>query len=394
MIEEKIEEKLTLIDQLQSACTHCGLCSEACATFQLTGWEHESPRGRFQLAAQFLHGRIHPQSSALSTFDRCLGCGSCEFLCPHHLPYHRVRQMVQELRRDLQILPHVEMEEKHYQQWLKLAQRISSAWWRCYGAKWLGISLFNCSSSGSFTKKHRRPQAAKPVLAVCCVQDLFQHDVIEQTLSFVQRLGYSLEVDRKQPCCGALFERLVQGGEETICYSKKQKKAASLQNKTRAAFLKWMPSQTYFLSRGCQCFISKQNVQTLDLYTWIESILDEQQLVLGLSEPQEVYYQPYCGYQKGMQDSVWRLLHRIQGLKVHEIPYPQACCGGYCGEMLLHPERAQAMAQKKISELPQNAHVVVTSPDCWGLFKSCSENRGFTIYYPLQLLSQGVSAKR
>lgn len=393
MNEKQFEEKLTLLDQLQSACTHCGLCSEGCATFQSTGWEHESPRGRLQLASQFLHGHIPPQSPALSTFDRCLGCRACELSCPHHVAYHHIRQIVQELRRDLRATPSfIEVSQDHYRYWLKLAGRISHVWWRRYGAKRLKVPSLDVKSSGSFIKRFRQPPPGKPVLAVCCVQDLFQHEVIEQTLTFMHRLGCPLEVDRNQPCCGALFERLVHGGEESVCDSKTQRKAASLQGKTCAAFLKWMPSQTYFLSQGCKSFVAGQNVSVLNIYARIEELLDQKQLKLQMPQSTTVYYQPYCGSRNEEQDVVLRLLRRIQGLIVHEVSGFRSCCGGYCGETLLHQEHAQGIAKHKISQLPRGAIVVVTSVDCWGLFKKYSADGELVIYYPIQLLESCIGA--
>ena len=385
MNEKQLEEKLILLDQLQSACTQCGLCSEACATFQSTGWEHESPRGRLHLAARFLHGHLAPQSEALATFDHCLGCQACEFLCPHRVPYHQVRQIVQELRRGLQLVLPSPMGSTEYQKWLTLAQRISQAAWRSYGARWLKVSSLGCQSTGSFARKYKRPQANQPVLAICCVQDLFQHEVIEQALVFMQRLGYVLAVDRKQPCCGAIFARLVQG-KESICYPEKQRKAVSLQEKTHCAFLEWMSPQTYFLSRGCQCFITKQSGQG-DLYAWIATILDQQKHTLYFPHPREIYYQAYCQSQKQGKDSIWRLLRRIQGLIVHEVPYPHTCCGGYCGETILHPQHARMLADQKISHLPKHATLVVTSPDCWGLFQRFAGEQ-LTLCYPIQILME------
>lgn len=388
MEEEQLEGKLTLLDQLQSACTHCGLCSEACATFQTTGWEHESPRGRLRLAARFLHGHIQIQSDALSTFDRCLGCQACESLCPQQVSYHQVRELVQEIRRDLQLIPPAAIESSRYQYWITAASRISSRWWRHYGARWLNTAFLHCQNKGSFTKRSKRIQVDKPVLAICCIQDLFQHSAIEQVIEFVERLGESLQVDRNQPCCGAIFERLVHGSEESICYPKKQKKAADLQTKTRNTFLKWMPLRLYFLSRGCQSFISQKDEQAGDLYAWIEQLLIEKGITLYFPEPRTIYYQPYCRSQKGEEDSIWRLLQRIQGLIIREIEYPKACCGSFGGEVLLHPKHALALIDQKISSLPSDATLVVTSPDCWGGFKSHEKGQYLTICYPIQILME------
>lgn len=394
MDEKQLEEKLTLIDQLQSACTHCGLCSEACATFQSTGWEHESPRGRLHLAARFLHGHIPLQSEALSSFDRCLGCQACEPLCPQQVSYSQVRQLVQEIRRDLQLAPPAAMEESRYQYWITLAYRVSNRWWRYYGARALKLSSLYGQQARSFAKKRKRIKAGMPVLAVCCIQDLFQHEAIEQVLAFVARLGESLQVDRNQPCCGALFERLVHGGEEAICYPKKQKKAGRLQVKACNAFLKWMPPRVYFLSRGCQLFISHRNDHAADLYAWIEALLIQKGIALYFPQPRTIYYQPYCRSQKVEKDSIWRLLKRIQGLTVREIEFPKACCGGFGGEALLHPEDARALIDPKMFSLPSHATLVVTSPDCWSGFKNHEKSRHVTICYPAQILVEACILER
>jgi len=394
MNEKQLEEKLTTLDQLQSACTSCGLCSEACATFQLTGYEHESPRGRLHLAAQFLHGHIQPHSPALSTFDHCLGCQACEPLCPHQVSYRQVRQLVQEVRGHLMTSFIPSMGKSQYRKWVTLAYRISNTLWRRYGAKWLKIPSIDCQSSGCFAKRFNSPLKTQPILVVCCVQDLFQHDVIEQALAFMQRLDYPLAIDKKQPCCGAIFERLVHGGEETVCYSQEKQRAFSLQNRSLHSFLRWLPSRAYFLAQGCQSFVAQHSSQDQDLYAWIASLLEQQRLTLYFPHPREVYYQPYCRVNKREQDPIWCLLQQIAGLTVHKILHPLACCGGCGGETLLHPQEAQALARQKIASLPNHATLMITSPDCWGLFKRYQADKNLNVLYPIQLLASALIQKK
>lgn len=391
MDERQFEEKLTLLDQLQSQCTHCGLCGEGCATYQSTGWEHQSPRGRLQLAARFLQGDIPLKSEALTTFDQCLGCQGCEPLCPQKVPYHQVRQIVQDIRRELKIFTPDVMESSTYRQWITLACRISSSWWRRYGAKWLTIPTLPYKSPGSYSKGCQRIKMDQPVLITCCMQDLFQHDTIEQTILFLQRLGETLQVDCTQPCCGAIFNRLVDGGEESVCHLKEQKNVARKQMHTKKDFLKWMPARSYFLARGCQCANSEINPEQFDLYALIENLLAQKEITLHFPLPRTIYYQPYCKSLKGEGDSIWRLLRQIEGLTVREVDHSQACCGGYCGESLLHPERAQKMALQKIRHLPVSATLVVTSPDCWGLFKSFATDQDLNVCYPIQILMEAQS---
>lgn len=83
---EPFEELLQEIDRLQNQCTRCGICSEACPTFQISGWEFDSPRGKIHLAEELIHGRIDPRRVGLSVFDSCIGCNACESMCPLNVP--------------------------------------------------------------------------------------------------------------------------------------------------------------------------------------------------------------------------------------------------------------------------------------------------------------------
>lgn len=385
LLEEKIEE----LNQLQSSCTHCGLCLEGCATFQATGWEHESPRGRLKLVEQFIHGNIPLDSDALATFDRCLGCRVCEETCPQKTPYSKVRALIQEVRRDLTLCRQAQMTEAGYGAWITAAYRISSSRWRRFFSKWISIPLFESCKNGSFSQKQKLPREGRAVLSVCCVQDLFMHEQIEQAMTFTRLLGEELWIDPKQPCCGAIFERLVHGGGESVCYPDKQRKAAILQTNTEEAFEKWKPDQVYFLSGACQAHASSGSSKE-DLYAWLNAVMDRKGIFLRLSSPRVVYYQPYCRAAKNNRDFILQLLKRVEGLTVCEMPFPQACCGGYCGEVLLHQEHSSTMFEAKTKTIPAEAVIVVSSPDCWGLFKKCSIERNLKICTPFQILLEAT----
>src|SRR3989304_2011147 len=77
---ERVELALAS-DDLQQ-CIRCGMCLEACPTYQLTGLETESPRGRIHLMDALAKGRIAASAVAQVHLDRCLGCRACEAVCP------------------------------------------------------------------------------------------------------------------------------------------------------------------------------------------------------------------------------------------------------------------------------------------------------------------------
>lgn len=267
--EDELELKLALLDEWQSACTHCGICSDSCITFQATGWEHQSPRGRIRLAKDLLDGKIEPGSSALQTFDQCLGCHACEVRCPLNVSYAKIRNSVQELRSELA------PAGSHNRKWGQFVDRIRS---------WL----------------------------------------------------------RRIPFFG-----------KSACQKSYSKK------------------EDYFLKQD---------------YAWILNELADSRLVLP--EACTVYYQPYCGQkEKGAADPVWQLLNRIENLSIQKLPFPLSCCGGFGGKAISHPAEAQQWGKVKFQDLPQNAVIVIISPDCWNQCKAY-EGKNFQVLYPIQLLQQ------
>ena len=76
-------ELMTLADQ----CVLCGLCLPACPTYRIGRTEAESPRGRIALAKALATGALAPEPAALAHLDHCLGCLSCERVCPSGVQY-------------------------------------------------------------------------------------------------------------------------------------------------------------------------------------------------------------------------------------------------------------------------------------------------------------------
>lgn len=63
-------------------CIHCGLCLDTCPTYQLTGRESASPRGRIHLMRAAGEGRLEPDAGFAEEMNGCLVCRRCESVCP------------------------------------------------------------------------------------------------------------------------------------------------------------------------------------------------------------------------------------------------------------------------------------------------------------------------
>jgi glycolate dehydrogenase iron-sulfur subunit len=86
-------------DAILRKCTHCGMCTATCPTYQLLSDELDGPRGRIYLIKQVLEGAA-PTAKTQLHLDRCLTCLSCETTCPTGVRYGRLvdigRRLVEE----------------------------------------------------------------------------------------------------------------------------------------------------------------------------------------------------------------------------------------------------------------------------------------------------------
>jgi glycolate oxidase iron-sulfur subunit len=72
-----------LVDYARSLdCIHCGLCLRTCPTYQLSGRESASPRGRIHLMRAIAEDRLTPTPEVREELDFCLVCRHCESVCP------------------------------------------------------------------------------------------------------------------------------------------------------------------------------------------------------------------------------------------------------------------------------------------------------------------------
>jgi glycolate oxidase iron-sulfur subunit len=69
------------------SCIHCGLCLPSCPTYQLTGEEKHSPRGRIQMMRSIADGKLDLEGGFADSIGFCLGCFACETACPAGVDY-------------------------------------------------------------------------------------------------------------------------------------------------------------------------------------------------------------------------------------------------------------------------------------------------------------------
>ncbi len=74
-------------DEILRSCVHCGFCLSSCPTYQLTGDELDSPRGRIYLIKDMLEGEKPASPTVAHHIDRCLSCLACQDVCPSNVDF-------------------------------------------------------------------------------------------------------------------------------------------------------------------------------------------------------------------------------------------------------------------------------------------------------------------
>lgn len=78
---------LRLDHDMLNACVQCGLCLTACPTYQVSGDESMSPRGRIALMRHVQNHDAPVTDDVLEAFDTCVQCRACEPACPSNVQY-------------------------------------------------------------------------------------------------------------------------------------------------------------------------------------------------------------------------------------------------------------------------------------------------------------------
>ncbi|HDL18739.1 MAG TPA: (Fe-S)-binding protein [Bacteroidetes bacterium] len=69
-------------EEIFTRCIHCGMCLAVCPTYDLTGLERSSPRGRIRLIKNVAEGELPITELFAEEMDFCLDCQACQTVCP------------------------------------------------------------------------------------------------------------------------------------------------------------------------------------------------------------------------------------------------------------------------------------------------------------------------
>ena len=360
-----------LSDDDLATCVHCGLCLDACPTFRVTGLETESPRGRIYLMTQWKRGTLPFDEAQVKHIDLCLGCRTCEGVCPSGVPYGRIieagRADVEDARRPSfkriasrtalrQIVAHPG-RLRLAGNVTRLAQRLRLTSVVRSGRMLPPLRARYCPPDANLAKafgetKHR------VAFLVGCVMPILYPQSHYAAVKLLQLAGCDVWFPPGERCCGALLAHNgdVEGAE-------------SLREANTRVYNAGEFDALIVDSAGCGAhlkdFYPELKGRVRDLGEWLAEI--------GLPEPQRevklrVTYQDAChlAHAQRIKKQPRDLIKSLPGVTLVEMRHPDICCGAAGLYSTLEPAMSQRILHEKLDDVTATGAEVlaVANPGC------------------------------
>jgi glycolate oxidase iron-sulfur subunit len=360
-----------LSDDDLATCVHCGLCLDACPTFRVTGLETESPRGRIYLMTQWKRGTLEFDQEQVKHIDLCLGCRTCEGVCPSGVPYGRIieagRADVEDARRpspkrktSIMALRHLVGHPARLRlagNATRLAQKAGLTSVLRSGRMLPPLRARFCPPDGNVAHAFGQ-RKYRVAFLVGCVMPILYPQSHYAAMKLLQLAGCDVWFPAKERCCGALFahngdldgaERLRE--HNTRVYASEDFDALVVDSAGCGAHLK----DFYPTLKG----------KVKDLTEWLAEI--------GLPTPERdvrmrVTYQDAChlAHAQKIKKQPRDLIRSIAGIDYVEMKHAEICCGAAGLYSTLEPDMSRRILDQKMDDvLATNADVLsVANPGC------------------------------
>lgn len=399
MMAEKM--RLTLDEDQLTNCMRCGFCLPACPTFQVTGLEAASPRGRIALMKAVYDGLISPDQDFQDQMALCLGCRACETACPAGVTYGRLleqtRTAIVEHRSQSTIEKGVRRfvlngmiaQPRRLRKSMKLVRFYQRSGLNRIARKLQLTSILpahlqqmekrlpSIDTGGSFQRiDFPLTPKEKPVARVGmffgCLMDVMFTATNLNTMKLLVAAGYEVVISTSQQCCGAIH---AHSGEEEI--------AVKLAQQNIEAFRDMNVDYIVSNAGGCGAqlieysHLLRNNPEySDDARRFAEKVKDVSQLLINridylsfhAPKPIRVTYQDSCHLRNGMKviQEPRTLLRSIPNVEMVELEEADQCCGSAGTYNLVQPDMSMQILDRKMEHVKQTrADIIITSnPGC------------------------------
>lgn len=368
---------------LADRCVQCGLCLPSCPTYGHDRVEAESPRGRIALARAWALETIEPTPAGDAHLDHCLGCRSCEAVCPAGVEYGALLTLARSRQRERRGAP---VRQRAIEA-LAARPRFLNALLRLYRRAFPLLPGMvrplprPPAASESEGRQPEVPGADESAVFIGCIARTYEAPLRNALVRLATAAGARLSVPPGQSCCGSLH---AHAGHLHEC------DALALVN--RKAFAQAKTVLT--LASGCHENVASAlqgTATTSDAIAWLAARADRLAI---LPRHERIALHVPCTQRNVVKSAAATraLLARVPGLQVVELTAGFGCCGAAGTNMLLDPERADDYRRPLLEQFAASgaSRLLSANIGCRLHFQNATP---LSVQHPLEFLAECLDAE-
>jgi glycolate oxidase iron-sulfur subunit len=377
-------------------CVHCGMCLESCPTYEQSGEEQQSPRGRVYLIKAVAEGKLNVDEHFAEPVFSCLDCRACTTACPVDID---VGGLIEEARGQIRqaiplngwkgavnkfflhgVFPHhnrlrslgglLRFYQKSGMQ--KVVRKTNLI--HIMPQHLTDMESIMPEVKGSVRKKFTSLIKAKGetrhkvAMLTGCVMDVFFSDINESTINVLTRNGNDVSIPKNQTCCGALH---VHAGDREMGRKLAKQNIEAFGN----------AEKVIVNAAGCGCMMKEYAELFRDEPEWKERAEEFQEKVVDISKylhdtgyekPKalmntRITYHDAChlAHGQGVRKEPREILLDIPGVEMVQMPNADTCCGSAGIYNITNPEMADEVLKSKMENVPEDVEMIsMGNPGC------------------------------
>jgi glycolate oxidase iron-sulfur subunit len=223
---KKMKKKIKTIDEIAAICSDCGNCLFACPVYNAELMEPTAPRGKVNLIKSLMDGRLKPNRLNKRFIYQCMLCGSCEHICTKGVEF--VDMMIDyrgtaARGKRIPLLKKIILyfyQSVIFKKFIGIVDILAKTPLK----KKLTIPArikARANIKKLFTKKPEQEQY-DILFFPGCVLTYFYPGIIEKTVNFLKKRGFSVVIPGGLVCCG--FPYISQGWKNKFFSLRKKNK--------------------------------------------------------------------------------------------------------------------------------------------------------------------------
>jgi glycolate dehydrogenase iron-sulfur subunit len=341
-------------DGIIRSCVHCGFCLATCPTYQLSGNELDSPRGRIYLIKSALEDNEF-SSASIQHLDQCLTCRSCETSCPSGVKFGELVDIGREI---------IETERPWWQKLYRNTVRLIVTSPKLFNV----VAYFFKHSSIQTVVAEQKEFNGHVLLLTGCVQPSLAPNINHATKNVLTKLGFAVTETAQTECCGAIDQHLSAQSDALLRIKLNIDKWSAIldsgiDNIISTAsgcgvMLKYYPD---FFEENDPYYQKAKLIadKTQDI---AEFLLDQDLTPLSITKTKLSYHAP-CTLQHGQKlpGLVEELLTKL-GIDIQQVTDAHLCCGSAGSYSLFQPTISKQLRTNKLTNLTHNdPDIIVTA---------------------------------